>query len=68
MIIDVWAQPALAQRPGRLPIPEITRLFEKSGSADMMHADIGPEQLVALLDDAGVDGCCCRPGTDPAAG
>jgi predicted TIM-barrel fold metal-dependent hydrolase len=55
MIIDVWAQPALAQRPGRLPIPEITRLFEKSGSADMMHADIGPEQLVALLDDAGVD-------------
>ncbi|GII76975.1 hypothetical protein Sru01_19570 [Sphaerisporangium rufum] len=55
MIIDVWAQPTLAGRPGRLPMPEITRLFEKSGSAGLIDAAIGPDELVKMMDEAGVD-------------
>jgi uncharacterized protein len=55
MIIDVWAQPTPGGRPGRLPIPEITRLFEKSGSANLIDAAIGPDELVAIMDTAGVD-------------
>ena len=55
MIIDVWAQPTFASRPGRLPVPEVTRLAEKSGSAGLINASIGPDELVALMDKAGVD-------------
>jgi uncharacterized protein len=55
MIIDVWAQPTLGERPGRLRMPEITRLFERSGSADLIDASVGPDELVALMDAAGVD-------------
>lgn len=55
MIIDVWAQPTVPQRPGRLSIPEITRLFEKSGSADLIGTEVSPDQLVGLMDAAGVD-------------
>ncbi len=53
MIVDVWAQPTI--RPGRLRLPEVTRLFEKSGSADMLERAVGPDELVALMDAAGVD-------------
>jgi len=55
MVIDVWAQPTQPHRPDRLDLPEITRLFEKSGSADLIHADIGPNQLADMMDAAGVD-------------
>lgn len=55
MIIDVWAQPTLPDLPGRLPLPEIRRLFEKSGSADLIGARVGPDELVELMDKAGVD-------------
>jgi uncharacterized protein len=55
MIIDVWAQPTPGGRPGRLPVPEITRLFQKSGSVNLIDAAIGPDELVAIMDAAGVD-------------
>jgi uncharacterized protein len=55
MIVDAWAQPTPAGRPGRLELPEVRRLFEKSGSADLLDRFLGPDALVALMDDAGVD-------------
>jgi uncharacterized protein len=55
MIVDVWAQPPFAARPARLPVPEAARVFERSGSADLLTAEIGPGQLVALMDAAEVD-------------
>lgn len=55
MIIDVWAQPTMGGRPGRLPMPEIRRLFEKSGSADLIDTPVTPGELVTLMDAAGVD-------------
>ncbi|GAA3440902.1 amidohydrolase family protein [Planomonospora venezuelensis] len=55
MIVDVWAQPTLGRRPGRLPVPEITRLFEKSGSAELIDRPVDPDELVELMDRAAVD-------------
>lgn len=54
-VVDVWAQPTLGGRPGRLGLPEIRRLFEKSGSADLIERPTGPDELVGLMDAAGVD-------------
>ncbi|GAA2858434.1 amidohydrolase family protein [Streptosporangium fragile] len=36
-------------------MPEITRLFEKSGSAGLIDKPVGPDELVELMDEAGVD-------------
>jgi predicted TIM-barrel fold metal-dependent hydrolase len=55
MIVDVWAQPTFVPAPDRLPMPEVRRLAEKSGSADRIGARIGPDELVAEMDAAGVD-------------
>jgi predicted TIM-barrel fold metal-dependent hydrolase len=55
MIVDVWAQPTFVSTPDRLPMPEVRRLAEKSGSADRIEARIGPDELVAEMDAAGVD-------------
>lgn len=55
VIIDAWAQPTLGNRTDRLAMPEIVRLFEKSGSAELVNRDVGPDELVGLMDKAGVD-------------
>ena len=55
MIVDVWAQPPFAARPGRLPVPEACRVFERSGSAGLLTAEISPGHLVALMDAAETD-------------
>ncbi|WP_445182288.1 hypothetical protein ACTXG6_27540 [Pseudonocardia sp. Cha107L01] len=34
MIIDGWAQPNFVAARDRLPMPEVRRLLEKSGTAD----------------------------------
>jgi predicted TIM-barrel fold metal-dependent hydrolase len=52
-IVDAWAQPALSH--GLRLLPEIRRLFEQSGSADVLDRDVGPQQMVALMDAAGID-------------
>ncbi len=52
-IIDVWAQPVFAESFQKLP--EILRLFEQSGSVDLLNQDITPEQLIGIMDDAGID-------------
>jgi uncharacterized protein len=50
-IIDAWAQPVL--KDGFLP--EVVRLFQQSGSAHLLGQDLSAEQLVHLMDKAGVD-------------
>ena len=62
--IDAWAQPAFTGM--RESLPEIVRLFEKSGSANLLDQGLEPAQIVELMDAAGVDKlmiCAwCRPG------
>lgn len=61
-IIDAWAQPVLAGDG----LPEVVKLFERSGSAHLLGKQLTPEQLVGLMDEAGVAKmllCAwCRPG------
>jgi hypothetical protein len=51
-IIDAWAQPALKQLAQHMP--EVVRLFRQSGTAHLLETGVTPEQMVALMDEAGV--------------
>src|SRR5690606_23836130 len=46
-------------------IPEVARLFEKSGSAHLLDVRLSPEQTVAQMDEAGIGtlmlSAWCRP-------
>ncbi|MCU7650780.1 amidohydrolase family protein [Pseudomonas piscis] len=61
--IDAWAQPANGR--ARALLPEVARLFEKSGSAQLLDQPVSIEQTVALMDQAGVEklmlSAWCRP-------
>jgi len=51
-IIDVWANPPLADMFRGLP--EIKRLFEQSGSARVLESGLTPDEVVAQMDAAGI--------------
>lgn len=61
--VDAWAQPA----NGRLrdKMPEVARLFEKSGSGHLLDQTMSIDETVAHMDEAGVDklmlAAWCRP-------
>lgn len=61
--IDAWAQPATGG--ARALLPEVARLFEKSGSAHLLDHPLSIEQTVDLMDKAGVEklmlAAWCRP-------
>ena len=61
--IDAWAQPANGR--ARALLPEVARLFEKSGSAHLLDQALSIEQTVELMDQAGVEklmlSAWCRP-------
>ena len=61
--IDAWAQPANGRAQKLLP--EVVRLFEKSGSAHLLDQPLSPAQTVAEMDKAGVAtlmlAAWCRP-------
>lgn len=61
--IDAWAQPASGQL--REKMPEVARLFEKSGSAALLDQRLSPQQTVTHMDEGGVDklmlAAWCRP-------
>ncbi|HRI88386.1 MAG TPA: amidohydrolase family protein [Candidatus Hydrogenedentes bacterium] len=63
-VIDVWAQPVWADRFER--IPEIARLFEQSGSKDLLKTGMSTADIVAMMDRGNVEKlmlCAwCRPG------
>ena len=50
LAIDAWAQPAGGRLRERMP--EVARLFEKSGSAHLLDVRLGPEETIALMDEA----------------
>jgi uncharacterized protein len=51
-IIDVWANPPLAEMFGGLP--EIKRLFEQAGSSEIDETGLTPDEVVRQMDAAGV--------------
>ncbi|WP_374301174.1 amidohydrolase family protein [Ferrovibrio sp.] len=51
-IIDSWAQPVFNARQ---TMPEVVRLFEQSGTAAMLDRALSPDEVVALMDAAGID-------------
>ena len=51
-IIDVWTQPATGRTFETLP--EVKRLFEQSGTVHLAQQKIGPDQLIDMMDEAGV--------------
>lgn len=53
VIVDAWAQPAL--KGGLARLPEVVPLFKQSGSVDMLDRDVHPEQMIELMDAAGID-------------
>lgn len=61
--IDAWAQPTNGRL--RQSMPEVARLFEKSGSAHLLDQALSPAETVAQMDEAGVDklmlAAWCRP-------
>jgi predicted TIM-barrel fold metal-dependent hydrolase len=52
-IIDVWANPPLAEMFSGLP--EVKRLFEQSGTAEVLNSGLSPAEIVGLMDEAGID-------------
>jgi predicted TIM-barrel fold metal-dependent hydrolase len=63
-VIDAWAQPVVGR--SRQLMPEVVRLFEKSGTAHLLDTKLSPADIVAMMDAAGVGRlmlCAwCRPG------
>ncbi|TGK04966.1 amidohydrolase [Leptospira semungkisensis] len=63
-IIDAWAQPSLLSMFEKLP--EILSLFKRSGSGGYAKKNLGPDEIVELMDRAGVEKLLlrawCRPG------
>lgn len=63
-IIDAWAQPSFGR--ARQELPEVVRLFEKSGTAELLDCKLTPADIVAIMDLAGVSklmlSAWCRPG------
>ncbi|SEB53401.1 hypothetical protein SAMN05216178_1038 [Pseudomonas saponiphila] len=62
-VIDAWAQPANGR--ARALLPEVARLFEKSGAAHLLDQALSIEHTVELMDQAGVEklmlSAWCRP-------
>ncbi|MBX7221709.1 MAG: amidohydrolase family protein [Blastocatellia bacterium] len=52
LIIDAWAQPAT--RAAWEKMPEILRLFQQSGTAKLLEADVTPQQIIESMDRAGI--------------
>ena len=50
-IIDAWTQPI--RKDGI--VPEVARLFQQSGSAHWLGTDLPAEQMVQMMDEAGIE-------------
>lgn len=51
-IIDAWAQPATKEAWAKLP--EVTRLFQQSGTSQLLSEGLSTEAIVAQMDAAGI--------------
>lgn len=52
MIIDAWAQPATKDAWAKMP--EVTRLFQQSGTGKLLEEGLTTEAVVASMDRAGI--------------
>lgn len=52
-IIDAWAQPAFKHLFAG--VPEIERLFAQSGTSAILRHGASPEEMIAMMDRAGID-------------
>ena len=52
LIIDAWAQPATKEAWAKLP--EVTRLFQQSGTGKMLEEGLTTAEIVASMDTAGI--------------
>ena len=52
-IIDVWANPPLAEMFAHLP--EVKRLFEQSGTSQFLERGLSAAEVVGLMDAAGIE-------------
>lgn len=63
-IIDVWANPPLAEMGAQMP--EVRRLFEQTGAGNIFEIGLSPADLVEAMDAAGIERLCLsawsRPG------
>jgi predicted TIM-barrel fold metal-dependent hydrolase len=63
-IIDAWGQLSLGRT--RQELPEVVRLFEKSGTAALLDLKLTPADIVAIMDQTGISkmllSAWCRPG------
>ena len=53
LIIDAWAQPATKAAAAKMP--EVLRLFQQSGSAQLFETGLTTAQIIALMDRAHID-------------
>ncbi len=51
-IVDAWAQ--LPTRPDQIA-PEVRRLFERSGTADVLERGVIVDDVIAAMHAAGID-------------
>ncbi len=62
-IVDAWIQPADKELFSH--VPEISRLFKQSKAADILETGVEPQQIVEMMDAAGIDKAVvtawCRP-------
>lgn len=62
-IIDAWAQ---IPRSGEQLVPEVRRLLERSGTAQVLERGVDVDEVIATMDAAGIERlliCAwCRPG------
>jgi uncharacterized protein len=63
-IIDAWANPAIKELFHS--VPEIARLFRQSGASHLLETGVSAEEMVAMMDAAGIERLCmttwARPG------
>jgi predicted TIM-barrel fold metal-dependent hydrolase len=52
-VIDAWANPATKELFQH--VPEIERLFRQSGASHLLAAGVGADEMVAMLDAAGIE-------------
>lgn len=62
-IIDVWTQPALTSMYEKLP--EVAYLLKRSGTRAHTKKSIGPDEMIAVMDDAGIEKILLRAWSRP---
>ena len=63
-IIDVWANPPFADMSSHLP--ETARLFQQSGASERHAKSLSPQELIGVMDSAGIERLFITAWTRPS--